>query len=218
MSDTEFRQEFEAEFIDGVNAAFSNVIDCVAGEPLTRGCTSATYITGIDLGQRQDFSVLCSINCATERLEGFARFNHMDWSLQVALIAGHLKAFPGPCIVDATGIGAPVCELIRDLPRCRMKPFTFTPASRQEILSGLQVAFAYRNITLARVPELLGELQAMSLLQIRDNNGIVSTRFGVPDGFHDDCVMSLALAWHGLKKQCLWGAAQGNGMRAGMFA
>jgi hypothetical protein len=217
MSDEEFRQEFEAEFIDGVNAAFTNVAECVAGEPLSRGCIGANYITGIDLGQRENFTVLCSINVRTERLEGFARFNHMDWSLQIAQIAAHLKAFPGPCVVDETGMGGPVCELIRNIPRCRMKPFTFTQSSRQEILSGLQVAFSYRNIHLSRVPVLIQELQAMSLLQIRDNNGIVSTRFGVPDGFHDDCVMSLALAWHGLKKG-LWGAAQGNGMQAGFFA
>lgn len=219
MSDAEFRQEFEAEFIDGVNAAFTNVSECVAGELLPRGCTGAPYITGIDLGQLDSYTVLSSINCRTERFEGFARFNRMDWSLQTARIAGHLAAFPGPCVVDATGIGGPVCELIRNIPRCRMEKFVFTPSSRQEILSGLQVAFAYRNITLARVPVLIGELQAMMLQQNRDSNGIVSTRFGVPDGFHDDCVMSLALAWYGLKKKCLWGAAEGNGMKqAGLFA
>src|SRR6185436_7995507 len=102
MTDEEFRQEFEAEFIDGVNAAFTNVDACADGELLVRGRPRAKYITGIDLGQQQDFTVLCSINVHTERLEGFVRFNKLDWRAQIPRIAAHLEAFPGWSVVDAT--------------------------------------------------------------------------------------------------------------------
>src|SRR6185436_17168623 len=117
MTDEEFRQEFEAEFIDGVNAAFTNVDECADGELLFRVHLRAKYITGIDLGQLQDFTVLCSINVKTERLEGFVRFNKMDWRAQIDRIEAHLAAFPGWCVIDATGIGGPVCEQIEAIPR-----------------------------------------------------------------------------------------------------
>jgi len=41
---------------------------------------------------------------------------------------------------------------------------------------------------------LINELQSYEMERLP--SGLMS--YGAPDGLHDDCVMSLALAWHGV--------------------
>jgi len=217
MSEDEFRQEFEAEFIDGVNAAFSKIDEAIDGERMPRGIPGARYVTGIDLGQRVDFSVLCSVNCRTQRAEGFARFNKLDWSEQLGRIEAHLNAFPGPCVVDATGLGGPVVEQIEKLPRVRVERFIFTAQSRRDLISGLHVAFSHGTVKLAKIPELINELKGFTLLEKRDAGGVTHAYYGAPDGLHDDCVMALGLAWWGLTRRGLWSVAGGNPLRGGIF-
>ncbi len=61
MTLEEYRQEFDAEFIDGVNTIFTNVDQCIDGEVQKCGRPGVRYVTGIDLGQKRDFTVLCSL-------------------------------------------------------------------------------------------------------------------------------------------------------------
>ncbi|HEY3323170.1 MAG TPA: phage terminase large subunit [Planctomycetota bacterium] len=218
MTEEEFRQEFEAEFIDGVNAAFTKIDEAVSGEVRAKGERGEFYITGIDLGQRKNFTVLCSLNCQRERVEGFDRFNKLDWDVQCRRIKAHLDAFPGACMVDATGVGGSVCEQLEKTLGLTLHRFTFTQPSRQEMLGALQVAFAHEQIKLAKVPMLLEELRGFTLLEKTDPNGTTRARYGAPEGEHDDCVMALGLAWWGLRKKGLWGGVRGNPLRDGMFA
>ncbi|HYG77802.1 MAG TPA: terminase family protein [Planctomycetota bacterium] len=217
MSEDEFRQEFEAQFIDGVNAAFTRIDEAIDGERLFRGVPGFPYITGIDLGQRLNFSVLCSLNCRTKRVEGFGRFNKMEWDEQRDRIAAHLEAFPGPCVIDETGIGGPVVEMIEKIPRVKVERFLFTPSSRREIITGLSCAFSHREIKLTKIPELINELKAFALNETRDALGTVHYNYAAPEGVHDDCVMALAMAWWGFKARGLWSVTTGNPLRDGMF-
>ena len=50
------------------------------------------------------------------------------------------------------------------------------------------------TITIPNDPALIGELQAFEAKPLP--SGL--TRYAAPEGLHDDCVMSLALAWQGL--------------------
>lgn len=212
MTPEQFQQEFEAEFIDGANTIFAGVERCIEGLALEAGRRGARYITGIDLGQSVDFTAICSISCADQRVEGFARFNQMDWSHQEALILDHLKRFPGPAIVDATGNGRRIFELLRDQHKGYIEPFIFTAQSRAEILAGLQLGISHREMRIAEVPQLLEELYAFTYLNAPENAHEQAggrRKMGVPGGLHDDCVMALALAWYGLKKRSLWGTSSG---------
>ena len=210
MTAERYRQEFDAEFIDGVDTVFAGVNDCVSGEVLKRGRPGMKYITGIDLGQSVDFTALCSLNCADKHVEGFARFNQMDWSVQEKLILEHLKHFPGPAIVDATGNGKRIWELLRDNHRGHVERFIFTAQSRSEILVGLQLGFAHRQLSIANAPPLVDELQAFAWLRDGEAGGLRRARMGAPSGVHDDCVMALAMAWFGLEKRALWGVGSGG--------
>ncbi|HLX60163.1 MAG TPA: phage terminase large subunit, partial [Planctomycetota bacterium] len=215
----DFKQEYEAEFIDGVGTIFANVEACIDGELLPRGRPGTKYVTGIDLGQKKDFTVLCSISCADKRVEGFARFNELDWSVQEARILEHLKQFPGPAVVDATAGGQVIYERLRDKHVTHVERFVFSGPSREEIITGLQTGIAHQSLKLANAKVLIDELNAFTQLdEGAGPNRRVKT--GAPAGLHDDCVMALGLAWWGLEKRGLWGASlpatfAANGMFAG---
>jgi hypothetical protein len=208
MSEEEFRQEFEAEFIESAGAVFTKITDAIDGDVLARGRAGEIYVTGIDLGEHKDFTVLCSVGCRSQRLEGFARFNRIGWHEQVARIKEYLERFPGPCIVDNTGVGDPIFSDIQRFHKSFTEPFTFTPATKAEVVHGLALGLESKELKLARVPLLIDELKAFSRIESK-RAFAAYTKYGAPQGLHDDCVMALALAWYGLKKAALWAAHSG---------
>jgi phage FluMu gp28-like protein len=210
MTPDRFRQEFEAEFVDGVDTVFAGVDDCISGDMLKHGRPGVKYITGIDLGQSVDFTVLCSLSCDTKCIEGFARFNQMDWSIQEKYILEHLKQFPGPAIVDATGNGSRIWEILRDSHKGHVERFVFTAHSRAEILVGLQLGFAHKQLRIAKEPTLVGELHAFAWVGDGESAGVRRARMSAPAGMHDDCVMALAMAWWAMEKKALWGVGAGG--------
>jgi hypothetical protein len=90
-------------------------------------------------------------------------------------------------------MGGPVIEQLRKdgLP---VTAFTTTNASRAAAIEALALAFERGSITIPNHAALLGELQAFEAKSLP--SGL--TRYAAPEGLHDDCVMSLALAWQGL--------------------
>ena len=218
VSPDEYRQEFEAEFIDGVDAVFRNLAACVEGGVQARGRAGEVYITGIDLADARDFTVLCSIGARSERIEGFWRFNNLGWHEQLIRIADHLRRFPGPCVVDATGLGDPLYEAIARPHRFYAHPFKFNAEAKENVVLALQMALDQKTLKLPQIPELINELQAFKRLDDQREGAARYKRFGAPQGLHDDCVMALCLAWWGLKHG-LWGGHGGNALwNAGLFA
>jgi hypothetical protein len=78
---------------------------------------------------------------------------------------------------------------VRQMPR--VQGFQFTNATKAEIVERLALAFERHEIEIINDPVLLAELQAFE----SDRTPSGSTRYGAPEGCHDDCVMALALAW-----------------------
>ena len=61
-------------------------------------------------------------------------------------------------------------------------------------IEALALGFERGTITIPNGPALLGEQQAFEAKPLP--SGL--TPYAAPEGLHDDCVMSLALAWQGL--------------------
>jgi hypothetical protein len=72
--------------------------------------------------------------------------------------------------------------------------FITTNASKAAAMEALALAFERSAITIPNHAVLLGELQAFEAKSLPSG----MTRYAAPEGLHDDCVMSLALAWQGL--------------------
>ncbi len=80
-----------------------------------------------------------------------------------------------------------------------VQPFTTTNASKAVIIEGLALAFEQGAIAILNDPVLLGELQAFAAEQLPGG----TLRYSAPGGGHDDCVISLALAWSAVEREPL---------------
>lgn len=201
MTDAEYRQEFEAEFIDGVNSVFKNILEFIGGPKLEYGRPAMRYITGVDLGQYPDFTVAVSIRCGQEnngleRVDGFLRCNGEQWSVLIERIVEHVRRFPGPCLVDATGVGKPVMEALQTELGYLVQPFQITQESKLTLVQQLALAFEKKRLLLPDERALIGELQSFQMLGYSPVRKL--PLYGAPNGLHDDCVVALGLAYHGI--------------------
>ena len=138
---------------------------------------------GIDIAKSVDWTVIIGLDdlgyvCYFDRYQ-------MDWHNTKENIKRLPKAHT---LIDSSGVGDPVLE---DLQRSGMQieGLKFTSSSKQQLMEGLSSAIQQRLI---RYPEgvIVNELNIFEY--IFTNTGV---RYSAPSGFHDDCVMALALAW-----------------------
>lgn len=185
-----FRQEYLAEFIED-SGIFRNVIECAtANETIETG----RYTIGVDWAKHNDFTVITVMDIENRAMVAFDRFNQIDYTLQI----GRLKAIcerykPQSIIAESNSMGEPIIEQLQreGLPVC---PFQTTNASKANIIDALSLAFEQNDIRILNEPVLISELQAYEATRLP--SGML--RYSAPEGYHDDCVMSLALALYGV--------------------
>lgn len=199
MSHIFYKQEILAEFIDDGGEVFGMVDQCIyndtfAEEPIA----GRDYVMGVDLAKYDDFTVITVIDTLTRKVVFFKRLPHMDWSPQKDIIESiHLRWNNARMLMDATGVGDPIVEDLEK--RCiDVVPYKFSGNTlKKQVIEGLAVAFQNREVFIPRDNILLGELGAFSYEKLP--SGLL--RYSAPTGFHDDCVISLALAVWGLEKE-----------------
>ena len=185
--------EYEAQFADSEGLVFRNVAACCIGaweEPRA----GRVYIAGLDLGRMNDFTVLTVIDIATCRLVHLDRFNVVGWEQQAERIAASLARYNSASLmVERNNVGDVVIELLRAR-HVKVTGFDTTASSKPDLVDSLAVAFERRRIILPPIDDcrvLTNELMSYAYEKLPSGHW----RMGAPSGSHDDCVMSLALAW-----------------------
>ena len=190
-----FQQEFMCEFLISGGGIIKRVDEATSGSLLRprkddRGRPVGRYVMGVDIGKKQDWTVCSVLNCDTKHLDGWERFNKIDYTFQVEQIAAMAKKFNNPLIViDSTGVGEALFDMLSGL-NLNVRPYNFTGSSKKNLVEKLIMAIEGRQITFPAIPTLVDELKDFDI----DERG----RYGAPEGLHDDCVISLALAVEGL--------------------
>jgi len=189
-----FQQEYEAVFLPESANIFGNIRDCVVLEGRQEYNPLHLYTMGIDLGRHDDFTVITVIDRMTNGLVDFHRFNEIDWSFQKRKIMEVADAYGSPLIyIDATSatVGdAFVTELQDAGYNCLGYKIT-TNISKRQLIEKLAVMLDNRQLKLYPVDELISELEIFTY-EIMPSTGII--KYHAPQGGHDDCVISLALA------------------------
>jgi hypothetical protein len=191
MTEAAFSQEYLGNFISWEGAVFRYVSECATAERKDSPESGHDYCFGVDWGRSVDFTVITVLDVTERRMVDMDRSNKVDYTIQRGrLQALYEKWRPSQIIAESNSIGEPIIEAIqRDgLP---VKAFQTTNASKAGIIESLQLAFEQRSISILSDPVLLGELQAFACEQLP--GGML--RYSAPGGGHDDCVMSLALAF-----------------------
>lgn len=203
MSERLFKQEFLAEFLDDDTSVFKGVRSCIVGN-LSDPVTGRLYVMGVDLAKTVDYTCLCVIDSVTRHVVAFERFQDIKWADQKlriqALAAKYNNAL---CIVDASGVGDPIVEDLRNSNISLWynddgKPgFKFTAESKAQLVEQLVMAIEQRQITFPQIDILIDELMSYEYL-ISEGGRI---KYGAPSGKHDDTVIALSLAVWGIRRQ-----------------
>jgi len=133
------------------------------------------------------------LDAETKEMVYLDRFNRVDYPVLIDRLEAVYKRYHlTSMVVESNSIGRPVIDelVTRGL---NIVPFTTTSATKQAIIQNLQAAFENGQILVLNNQILVGEL--LSFESKRNASGGFS--YSAPDGMHDDCVLSLAIAWHG---------------------
>lgn len=183
LPDNVFRELYLAEPSDDEGNPFglAHIAACVA--PLSEGRPVAN---GVDLAKSSDWTVAIGLDkdgvcCGFERWQG-------PWETTVDRILGLVGKTP--TLVDSTGVGDPIVERLQKLRRNVFEGYQFSASSKQKLMEGLAAAIQSGEV---RFPDgaIRAELELFEYQYTR-----TGVRYSAPEGYHDDCVMALALAVH----------------------
>lgn len=189
-----FQQEWLAEFIDD-GAFFVNVAACATATEQSEPVANHSYLIGVDWARSSggDNSVFTVLDATDKSMAQLVKLNGKTFDYQLTILKDlHTKFRSQSIIAEYNSLGMKPVEDLQNagLP---VVPFTTTAASKHQIMTALSLAFDKKEIAILNDLMLTGELQAF---EIHERAGLPS--YSAPDGMHDDCVMSLALAWHGI--------------------
>jgi hypothetical protein len=180
-----FEQEYMANPMENAANPFgsSHIRSCI--QPLS---TREIVSFGIDLAKSTDFTAIIGLDSGGN-VAYFDRFQ-MDWNSTKQAI---LQLPKKPMLIDSTGVGDPIVEDLQREGR-HIMGLKFTQVSKQQLMIGLQTAIQSRKIG---YPEghIVKELEVFEY-----QYSATGVKYSAPSGFHDDCVMALALAYQNLSQ------------------
>ena len=153
------------------------------------------YVAGVDWGLSRSYTAIVVLDEARRAVVAWDRFRGMSWTRQQArLQAMHARWGLRLIRAESNSMGSPNIEALQQagLP---LVSFQTTATSKRALIDALALAIERKQIALLPDETLLNEL-ASYRAQLLPGGGV---RYGAPPGLHDDLVMALALAWHGLQ-------------------
>jgi len=188
-----FRQEYMAEFLEDSAGVFRNVDGCLIVGGESEPVSHRSVVIGCDVAKHTDWTVLIAMDAETGRCFAWERFNMLDWPIQKERIVAFARQHKGRLILDATGVGDPIYDdLKRVLPD--IEGFKLSPISKISLIQRLMVAIEQRKIGWPADWEILTAELKRYEYQLMPSGGVT---YSAPSGYHDDCVIALALANHG---------------------
>jgi len=187
----DWNQQYKAAFVPGQGTVFQGILECATGDfQAPRGDRS--YYIGVDLGRLQDFTVITVIDAKTWDVVYWDRFNQIDYSFQKKKILAVVDKFGkdrSRVVIDQTGLGQPIVD---DLERkgISVEGIRFSNESKKDLIERLSLHIEQKKISYPEVEVLIEELQVFSYTMSKTGKVV----YNAPSGFHDDAVISLALA------------------------
>lgn len=191
-----FKELYMAEPADDGGNPFGLAAIAACVDTLGIVADAIPVVHGIDFAKKQDWTVEIGLN-QHGRVASFSRMQ-VGWEAQYPRLRKAIGR--RPTLADSTGVGDAVVERLQKLcgPNV-VEGYIFSPRSKQMLMEGLAVAIQNKEVYFPDAPD--GSLPPDHPGHIRrelESFEYVYTRTGVqysaPEGFHDDCVMALALA------------------------
>lgn len=178
-----FEQEYMANPMENAANPFGteHIRKCI--RPIS---TKEPLYFGIDLAKSYDWTVIIGLD-SEGNVAYFDRFQR-DWYSTKQEV---LKLPKKPIVIDSTGVGDPIFE---DLQRegLMIDGLKFTQNSKQQLMVGLQTGIQTGRIGYPN-GLIVNELEIFEY-----QYSATGVKYSAPSGFHDDCVMALALAYYNM--------------------
>ena len=202
------KQEFEAEFIDNSGGTFTNLSKIFTGPSIefasqqqewrhpdlqkiiTEHKTEMTV--AVDLAKIVDYTVITAFQNETREMVFYKRMNKQDYKVVLDCIHETASELNNADIIfDATGVGSGIADFLsKDF---NVHPFVFTNQSKNDLINRLIIACEYTKIGMPNIMTARHEFEIFQFNLTRTGK----MTYSAPEGSHDDCVMSIALAnWY----------------------
>ena len=180
----------------------------------------ADYFLGLDLGQASDYTALAVLE--RPGADGGDLAYALRHLRRFPLGTPYTAVVPAVCrlaagtplrgrttlVVDQTGVGRPVVDMLRRAADCRVVPVTITSGlaatvagdgsrhvPKKELVSGLQLLLQSRRLRVARaLPEAQALVRELEAFRVKVTAAAHETFGAWREGQHDDLVLAAALA------------------------
>jgi hypothetical protein len=193
-SDRTFREEYLAEFMDDTGQVFRGIAAAATAPLHPVYQPEHDYLIGCDWAKDGDYSCYVVLDVTARQMVAFDRFNQIGWRLQLERLQTLVRQWhPRHIWAESNSIGSVLIDnlLAAELP---VRPFVTTTYSKTPLIEGLALAIEREELTIQPQEVLLNELASYRLERLQGGG----YRYSAPAGMHDDTVMALALAWHGV--------------------
>lgn len=205
-----FSQLYLGKWADSTGRIFRGVEQCVGGpSPVMHPkgwaycyprSVGMQYYGGLDLAKFSDWCVY-TIFDKHGRMVAWDRFNRTSWELLKFRVRLLSREYGNPTTyVDSTGVGDPIYE---DLLRMGMNCEGYSISGnelKKKLIDGLAVRIGSKEIEYPRNRIMMEELTRYEAVKSRTPGSNV-IQYQAPAGFHDDFVVSIALAMYGMPRQ-----------------
>jgi len=201
-----FEQNFQAAFLEEAAAVFRGIRDIIKPDCLKEPEPYHRYIMGLDLAQIRDFTVMTVVDQLTHDVVHLDRFKKIKYPLQIERIENTARRYNGArIVVEINNVGLAIADELKAR-GVKVEDFKTTGTiskdfakrgSKERLINKLSVDIENRNIHIPPDETLVDELEGFTHRLTPSGN----LQYGAPEGCHDDCVISLALANWSLKGQ-----------------
>jgi len=203
LPETIYKQEILAEFIDDGGEVFGSLKSSCVLSSYPNHDPSKKYYAGLDFGRQNDYTVLTILNSEGEMVD-FYRERQKSWDIIISEVVAKLKKWRPICFAEVNSIGDVLYEQIKkQYPS--VQPFITSSDSKQNMIEDLIMGMNESKIILPS-PDLNTDLyKELSVFTYEYSPKTRKIKYGSPNGFHDDTVISLALSYHSFKKKATYG-------------
>lgn len=189
MPQSLYNQEWECNFLEGEGSVFRNVKQ-VATAKIAKPIPNHIYVIGADLARVRDYTVLTVFDRENNNQVFQDRFQTLDWAFQTKRIKALSERYNNAMVVvDATGLGDAIVDTLARL-SIPVEPYRISEPSKKELIEKLSIWIDQKRLKILPIEDSINELEAFSY-EIGPTGRI---RYSAPEGYHDDIVISLALA------------------------
>lgn len=195
LTEKEIRQQYYAEWLDDEGQVFKNFeqyFDApryrIADEVFER--PKGTFIMGLDVGKKRDYMSAHVIEVGTQTFVDSERFIGIDYTLAGPRLAALAKQWGVKFIhMDTSGVGEGLADILR-AEGASIVPFFFSSESKARLVGRFASEMERGRVHFLKDDDVLKK--ELGLFEATLSGTTI--KYGAPVGFHDDAVVSSALA------------------------